>query len=67
MGPKKGLPTFLRTRSSAGVLGVLPDGPVGVPRAEEAGVVLELGVDRIPLSTPNGVRGGEVTHGLQSK
>ena len=34
---------------------------------DEAGVVLEFGVERIPLSTPNGVRGGDVTHGLQSK
>ena len=56
--------TFLKSRSSAGVLGVLE---AEVPR--EAGVApLELGVVEIkPFRTPSGVRGGEVTLGLQSK
>jgi len=64
--------TFLKTRSSAGVLGVtappdlLPVRGVLLEAVEPCGVPLELGVVRWPLRTPNGVLGGEVMHGLQS-
>ena len=62
--------TFFKILSSAGVTGV-PRVPLleGVPppREAEAEAPLELGVEKVPLRTPRGVRGGEFTQGLQSK